>query len=164
MGKVYNVSAAVGRVSTYVTAVLTAVLAILCVIMGTAMARSGEPTGIVVEGKVIAVTPGCNEPFGRACTLTVSYTVDGKEYTSVFPSMTQSYAVGDLISVRVKDQQYPERAEENFPKRTLGFVMLGAAVVAVCITVSLYQFASDSSNFAAGAGILTFLQALVGLF
>jgi hypothetical protein len=164
MGQAYNVSAAVGRVSTYVTAVLTVILAILCTLMGTALISSGAPTGVVVDGKVTAITPGCNEGYGKACTVTVGYTLDGKEYTSAFPSMLMSYAVGDIIQVRIADQQVPEKAEENFPKRTVGWMMLCFAVVGVCITVTLYQFASDSSNFAAGAGLLTFLQALTGLF
>jgi hypothetical protein len=164
MGQAYNISAAVGRVSTYVTAVLTTIIAIICVFMGTKLIRAGEPTGIVVQGKVTAVTPGCAELFGKACTVTATYSIEGKEYTSVFPSMTVSYAVGDLVPIRIANLQYPEQAEENFPKRTVGWVLLVAAVLGVCITVSLYNFASESKNFAAGAGILTFIQALLGLF
>jgi hypothetical protein len=75
-----------------------------------------------------------------------------------------SYSVGDLVQVRIADQQQPQKAEEDFPKRAVGWLMLCFAVVGVCITVTLYQFASDSSNFAAGAGLLTFINALVGLF
>lgn len=164
MGKAYNVSVAVGRVSTYVTAVLTVILAILCTFMGTALITSGPATGVVVDGKVTAVTPGCqDEGFGKACTVTASYALDGKEYTSVFPSMI-TYSVGDIIRVRIADQQSPEKGEENFPKRSFGWLMLCFAVVGVCITVTLYQFASNSSNFAAGAGFLTFLNALAGIF
>lgn len=163
MANFYNVSAAVGRVATYITAILATVLGILFVIIGAGLIQTPRSTGVVVTGKVDSVTPGCEEPFGKACTVTASYEYNGKPYTSSFRSMTQSYSVGDVIMVRVLDETNPSKAEEDFPKRTTGWAMLSCAVLIVCIAAALYQFAADSKNFAAGAGILTFIQALAGL-
>lgn len=160
----YNVAATVGQVSLGVIAFLTVLIGICCVIASVQLIRTPEPTGVVVQGTVTAVTPGCQRAeIDRPCTVTAQYTYNNAPYTSTFRSM-QRYAVGDLVDVRIADETAPARATEDFPSRAAGWSMLVSAVVAVCVAVGLAQFAADSRNFAAGAGIFTFLQALLAVF
>jgi flagellar basal body L-ring protein FlgH len=160
----YNVAATVGQVSLGVTAFLTVLIALFCVMAGVGLVRTPEPTGVVVKGSVTAVTAGCAAAeIDRPCTVTAQYMYNNTQYTSSFRSM-QRYAVGDIIDVRIADEAAPSQAEEEFPKRAAGWGMLASAVISVCVAVGLAQFAADSRNFAAGAGILTFLQALVAVF
>lgn len=160
----YNVSASVGQVALGLTAFFTVLIGIFCVIAGVGLVRTPEPTGVVVDGTVTAVTPGCQaSEIDRPCTVTAQYMYNNTQYTSAFRSM-QRYAVGDLISVRIADETAPTKAAEEFPARAFGWGMLASAVIAVCVAVGLAQFAADSRNFAAGAGILTFLQALLAVF
>lgn len=159
----YNVAASVGQVALGITAFLTVLIALFCVMAGVGLVRAPEPTGVVVQGTVTAVTAGCTEPqVGRPCTVTATYAYNATPYTSTFRSM-QQYAVGDLIDVRIADETVPARAEEDFPKRAAGWGILASAVIAVCVAVGLAQFAADSRNFAAGAGILTFFQMLLAV-
>ena len=164
MGQVYNAAAAVGQVAVYITAVLTVLLAIFCVLAGSSLVRTPEPTGLVVQGSVTSVTAGCTTPeIGRPCTVTASYTYNATAYQSTFPSMRQ-YAVGDIVGVRILDEADPTKVEEEFPKRAAGWGLIASAVISICVATGLAQFASDSRNFAAGAGFLTFLQAFVAVF
>jgi flagellar basal body L-ring protein FlgH len=160
----YNVSATVGQVALGLTAFFTVLIGIFCVIAAVGLIRTPEPTGIVVQGTVTAVTPGCQEAaIDRPCTVTAQYSYNNTPYTSSFRSM-QRYAVGDIIDVRIADEAVPSQAAEDFPARAAGWGMLASAILAVCVAVGLAQFAADSRNFAAGAGILTFLQALLAVF
>jgi hypothetical protein len=164
MGNAYNIAAAVGRVSTYITAVLTTLMAMLCVLAGSSLIRSPEKQGEVVQGRVTGLTEGCDKDgWEYACTHTVVYTYEGKQYTVFIPSAMSKYAVGDAISVRVSADE-PEKGVEDFPSQTFGWALLSSAIVSVCIAISLTEFAEESKNFAAGAGGLTFIQAVLGIF
>ena len=157
MGDLYNIAAALGVAAAYVHAAIALFLAILCVSVGSTFVRSPQPEGDVVEATVTEVTKGCSEV--GPCTVTVAYTYNGKEYTSTFGAFL-SYAVGDSLGVRISPTN-PKQVSQEYPRRALGWLMLGCAVLTVALAYGLLNFATDSKNFAAATGAFAFFQALL---
>lgn len=155
----YRILGTVGQVSTVVTAVLTTIMAIFCVVMGVRGLRTATPPSAIVEATVVRATAGCKRDADpdQACTVTARYAWGNEMYEAKFSAMGY-YEPGDLIQVAVPLED-PAKAVQRLPSpKLMGTCLLVMAVVSVWLAVALARFAQDSANFAAGAGLLTFLR------
>lgn len=153
----YNAAAALGLASAYVNGACSIVLALSCLAAGTTALRGGSEAESSTTAS--AVVTKVDLPV-----VTVTFTYNGKEYT-VNALTTRTLLLNDTVEVSIPNDN-PNLAQLNPPevsRSTLGWGMLGCGVLLIAAAVFFIRYATDSRNFAAAAGALTFFRAVFGL-
>ena len=167
----YNVIAAVGEVSTYINVLLSTVCAALLTYIAVtyAVQPSPEDVGQVIQSKVIKVVEGCHQEPSFTCTVDVEFEYQGILYSATIPSMKRPRE-GDVLDVVLlpeknkvlsPDQKIPVKEYWNYGD--LSSMAIVSALTLCLIGAVLLRVVAESKPFAAGAGILTFLQAAAAI-
>jgi hypothetical protein len=165
MATTYNVIAAVGEVSVAVNVLLSIIVSAILVYAAVSYTfRPGmEDLGDVIRAKVVDVTPSCESGMPGNCTIAVEFTYKKQVYQASLPSMKMPKKGDyiDIVLLRSSDSRLPVKEYVNYS--SLSVMSIVSALVLCVIAGLLIRAAVASKPFAAGAGVLTFIQALGAL-
>lgn len=163
----YNVISAVGEVSVAINVLLSIIVSAILVYAAVSYTiRPGmEDMGKITRAKVIDVTPSCDpkDSVPGNCTITVEFMHQKNLYQATLPSMKMPKKGDyiDIVLLNSTDSRIPVKEYVNYS--SLSVMSIICALILCIIAGILIRAAVASKPFAAGAGILTFIQALAAL-
>ena len=162
--ELYSDSASFGRIYAWISAVIGTLISIgmtwfgVNIINHKSHLRSviGEVTKVYSDGRLTKNSDTDHTPTYK---FDVTYEIDGTQtYVNTFSS-TDLMKVGEKATVWY-DPAYPEHSEYNPVSTSIGWILVGFALL-ICISVWAWVWLTKHSKFAASAGGVS---AVAGMF
>lgn len=167
--EIYSGSASFGRITAFIGAIFTSILAIVMIIIGIVILVKKNH-----KKSVIGTVKNCRELANKCCTqsgphgdrfhcsLTISYEVDNHTYTTnIDTNSEKSYSIGSTITLYYDPDNPSHVSQKQSIPRWTGGVLIGIAlflVTSAWLWVWLtrkYKFAAASQGVGSGLSIIS---------
>lgn len=151
---IYSGLSSIGRVESILSAVIVVAIAIIFIAIGVSLIRT--PYTAVTMATIQSVQCSASSPNDSAssCELAITYVVNGVTYNNHVQALSDTpseYATGKSVSIRY-DPANPENAMVGVNEHTMGYIMIGIAVLISIVAIANAYLTTQSKAYAAVSG------------